>query len=401
MSEKIPKKVSDLCDLMLRYNRSGCLKITDPRHQCVTWELYYRDHDIYYITTNIGQKERLNCLSKYFIPQLLPPTLLFNIGEYESIISWCESKKLASFQLKKFILQLTEEALFQILTIEKPIIQFSSNQQLISPVAKFSLESILNSAYTKTTNWNLLFPNSLSPFNRLYLDSSKSNEFYEFWKSQKTLKYKENSRISFWLLNLAQKKSIYRLSQERGILPLSFIKDFRHLLRTNIIEILPFSDTLGCQNNQTEISSVQKSRKSSTASFPIIACIDDSRTVQKHIQKMLEIIGYRTLSLTDPTLCLTTLEKYDIKLILMDINMPQINGYELCTMLKKSSKLRDIPIVMLTGRDKLIDKLRAKMLGVKYYLTKPCQPQELFTIVKQLTRIQSVKLSKVSYVKST
>ena len=55
--------------------------------------------------------------------------------------------------------------------------------------------------------------------------------------------------------------------------------------------------------------------------------------------------------------------------------MPKVNGYELCGMLKKSSKLREIPVVLLTGRDQLIDKLRAKILGIEHYLTKPCQPQ--------------------------
>ncbi|MGK7955098.1 MAG: response regulator [Crocosphaera sp.] len=401
MPEKIPKKVSDLCDLMLRYNRSGCLKITDPKRQCVTWELYYQDNYIYYITTNIGQQERLSCLCKYFVTHFLPPKLLFNMGDYESIVSWGKSIKLPPSQFQQLLFQLIEEGLFQILTIEKPIIKFSSNQQILSPIAKFSLESILNSAYTKSTNWNLLCPQHLSPFNRLYLDSSKSHQFYQFWKSQKTLGHKESSRISFWLLNLAQKKSIYRLSQERGILPLSFVRDFRHLLKTNLIDILPFSDNLNHLHNRNKIFNQKKSIKLSTTSSPIIACVDDSHTVQKHIQKMLEIMGYRTLSLTDSTSCLTTLEKYDIKLILMDINMPEVNGYELFNILKKSNKLKNVPIVILTGRDKLIDKLRAKMLGVDYYLTKPCQPKELFTVVKQLTQTQSVKLSEASYIQSS
>ena len=82
----------------------------------------------------------------------------------------------------------------------------------------------------------------------------------------------------------------------------------------------------------------------------------------------------------------------------MDINMPQINGYELCKMLQKSRKLREIPIVMLTGRDGIVDRLRAKMLGIEYYLTKPCQPQELIKVVKNLTSKKSIILGNKPYV---
>lgn len=401
MPEKIPKTVHHLCNLMTQHNPSGCLKVTDSRHKFISWELYYQDNYIYYITTNVGQKERLSCLCKYLIPKFSPPTLLFNIGDYESMTSWWESKNLPLSQLKRLLFQLTEEGLSHILTIENPLIEFSSNQQILSPITKFSREDILNTAYVKSTVWKNVSSHYLSPFHRLYLDSSKTYHFYQFWKSQKNLDQTQVPRISFWLLNLAQKKSIYQLSQERGILPLTFIEDFQYLLQSNIIDILPFVDNVTEVNSQNTITSERKERKLSSISSPIIACIDDSRAVQKHIQKTLEIIGYQTLSLTDPTLCLTTLARYEPKVILMDINMPQINGYELCRILQKSSKLRNIPIVMLTGRDGLVDKFRAKMLGVEHYLTKPCQPQELLKIIKQLTLNQTANSLEDSQVIST
>ena len=375
MKEKIPKIVKTLYDLIIRQNGSGCLKITDSRHKYVSWELYYQDNYICYITSNVGQKERWGCLCKYCIPKFLPPKLLFNIGEYESIISWWESKKLPLYKLKTLIWNLTDEALSQILTIESPIIEFSYNKKIVSPITQFSWESIIDSAYAQSKLWRRLYPNYLSAFNRLYLDSNQTYQFYRFWKSQKNLEQTKSPRISFWLLNWSKKKSIYQLSQERGILPLTFVEDFQHLLQTNTIDILPFCEKTTEIDSQNEVVSKNTELQLSTTYSPLIACIDDSRTVHKHIQKTLEIIGYQTLSWTDPTLCLTTLERYHPKLIFMDINMPKVNGYELCGMLKKSSKLREIPVVLLTGRDQLIDKLRAKILGIEHYLTKPCQPQ--------------------------
>ena len=68
----------------------------------------------------------------------------------------------------------------------------------------------------------------------------------------------------------------------------------------------------------------------------------------------------------------------------MDINMPELNGYDLCSLLRKSERFKDIPIVMLTGRDGMIDRVRAKLVGATDYLTKPCDPNKLITLAKAL-----------------
>jgi twitching motility two-component system response regulator PilG len=80
---------------------------------------------------------------------------------------------------------------------------------------------------------------------------------------------------------------------------------------------------------------------------------------------------------------MTALARQKPNLILMDINMPEINGYELCQMLRQSDALKEIPIVMLTGRDGLIDRMRAHMVGATEYITKPIQPQELLDVIQK------------------
>jgi twitching motility two-component system response regulator PilG len=114
-----------------------------------------------------------------------------------------------------------------------------------------------------------------------------------------------------------------------------------------------------------------------------IACIDDSKTVQKHVKGVLEVSGYDVLGITEPTQALTALVRQRPAVILMDVNMPDIDGYELCSMLRQSRQLRDIPIVMLTGRDGILDRLRAKTLGVEYYLTKPFNPDRLVESIQK------------------
>jgi len=63
--------------------------------------------------------------------------------------------------------------------------------------------------------------------------------------------------------------------------------------------------------------------------------------------------------------------------------MPELDGYEICAMLRNSSAFRETPIIMLTGKDGFIDRVKAHMVGATDYLTKPFGEVELLTLVEQ------------------
>jgi len=120
---------------------------------------------------------------------------------------------------------------------------------------------------------------------------------------------------------------------------------------------------------------------------PKIACIDDSKAVQRQVKKTLEWAGYEVLSILEPVSSITILVRHQPKLILMDINMPDFDGYELCQMLQRSRKLKNVPIVMMTGRDGIVDRIRAKLTGAVGFLSKPVAPLELIEFVKNLVPV--------------
>jgi two-component system, chemotaxis family, response regulator PixG len=68
-------------------------------------------------------------------------------------------------------------------------------------------------------------------------------------------------------------------------------------------------------------------------------------------------------------------------LILLDVGMPNVDGYQLCALIRKSSVLKEIPIVMVTGNKGLIDRARARLAGATDYLTKPFAQADLLKIV--------------------
>ena len=124
---------------------------------------------------------------------------------------------------------------------------------------------------------------------------------------------------------------------------------------------------------------------------PLVACIDDSQTIQRQVKMTLESVGYLVMNILDPASSLLKLAKQKPDLILMDINMPKIDGYELCQRLRRSRKLKTVPVVMLTGREGLVDRVRAKFVGADEYLTKPFRPNLLIDVVDNLLESKSIK----------
>jgi two-component system, chemotaxis family, response regulator PixG len=115
----------------------------------------------------------------------------------------------------------------------------------------------------------------------------------------------------------------------------------------------------------------------------IIACIDDSPTVAKELEAILKPMGYELLHIIDPVQGVSNLLKHKPALIFLDVMMPNINGYEFCTFLRKTAAFKDIPIVMLTSHNGLFDRMRAKNVGSSDFMSKPPSPNKVAMIVNK------------------
>jgi len=114
-----------------------------------------------------------------------------------------------------------------------------------------------------------------------------------------------------------------------------------------------------------------------------IFCLDDDLTIVKTVEHILTEEGYSITVLTDPCLAVPTIFKLKPELILCDLAMPNLDGYEICTMLRTSSLFREIPILILTGKNSYMDRIQANLLGATDYLTKPFGKHELLTLVEK------------------
>ncbi len=107
------------------------------------------------------------------------------------------------------------------------------------------------------------------------------------------------------------------------------------------------------------------------ADQPIILAVDDSLTVRRVVSSALKKAGYRVMLAEDGMQALAKLDEITPALILLDITMPRMDGYQVCKIVRQNALMQNIPVVMLSGKDGFFDKVKGKMAGCSDYLTKP------------------------------
>ena len=163
----------------------------------------------------------------------------------------------------------------------------------------------------------------------------------------------------------------------------------------------PAKDSSGQNGTQTQPDLIQKTPPKTSTSSPInkasdsainpgktlskstytIACIDDSPTVLNAINSFLDDKSFSVVMINDPVRALMQVVRIKPDLILLDVEMPNLDGYELCSLLRKHSLFKNTPIVMVTGNTGFLDRAKAKLVRASGYLTKPFNQSELLKMV--------------------
>ncbi len=114
-----------------------------------------------------------------------------------------------------------------------------------------------------------------------------------------------------------------------------------------------------------------------------IVCIDDSPTVLQAISCFLDDKSFSVVMVNDPVKALMQVVRSKPDLILLDVGMPNLDGYELCRLLRRHPTFKNLPIIMVTGHTGFLDRAKAKLVGSSGYLTKPFNQSDLLKIIFQ------------------
>lgn len=115
-----------------------------------------------------------------------------------------------------------------------------------------------------------------------------------------------------------------------------------------------------------------------------VLVVDDSPTVRSLVGATLEADGYEVVFAGTGMEALASLRQTSPDLVLLDIGLPNMDGYQLCQLMRQNPATAEVPVVMLSARDGFFDQVRGRMVGCQDFITKPFDPEDLLDRVGQL-----------------
>lgn len=341
--------------------RSGRITITDSRDPSISWRVYLGGGQMHFAESTMGHAERLPYVLKKQLPDFnLSEALPNNTSEYSYLCKYWQANNLPLNFFRKLLAILTQEALMQFLALPQGYLEFEPNVGLDPLLLSAPFRQLVLPVRDQINQWAQLQAVIGSPFQKPHLEDA--DQFLKLaWKENGQGRHLQN------IVNLLEQDlCFYEVAAQADMDVLTLATDLAPMVQAGAISLHPY-------------------RVIEEQVRPVVACVDDSQTIQQFVKLSLEAEGFEVLQLMDPKQALTVLIEQQPNVILMDIEMPKMDGYELCRMVRQVDMLKEIPVVMLTGREGLIDRMRARMSGCTAYLTKPFNPQELLALVQKLS----------------
>jgi len=143
----------------------------------------------------------------------------------------------------------------------------------------------------------------------------------------------------------------------------------------------------GVWNGQPGMCGGDVSEQNNLAGIKVMV-IDDSNTIRRSAEIFLVQSGCEVILAEDGFDAMSKITDHQPNVVFVDIMMPRLDGYQTCMLIKKNQRFRDTPVIMLSSKDGLFDRVRGRMVGSDEYLTKPFTKESLLQAVKKhvLTR---------------
>ena len=121
-----------------------------------------------------------------------------------------------------------------------------------------------------------------------------------------------------------------------------------------------------------------------------ILVVDDEMYIVNILDFTLGSEGFRVISAANGEEALRKALEIDPDLIVLDVMMPKIDGFEVCRALKAKEETKHIPVILLTAKDRDSDREKGKEVGADLYMTKPFSPTRLLEEVRAILRVGSI-----------
>jgi len=113
-----------------------------------------------------------------------------------------------------------------------------------------------------------------------------------------------------------------------------------------------------------------------------VMVIDDSNTIRRSAEMFLKQAGCKVILAEDGFDALSKISSQMPNVVFVDIMMPRLDGYQTCSLIKRNSRFKSTPVIMLSSKDGIFDRARGRMVGSDQYLTKPFTKESLIEAVQ-------------------
>lgn len=139
-----------------------------------------------------------------------------------------------------------------------------------------------------------------------------------------------------------------------------------------------------------KVVSLGEYRKVKEKKEPIsILVIDDDETIRNVLKRIFEAEGFKVIAAADGTQLSELLDDSPLDLIILDVDLPWINGYELCELMKENRDLKGIPLIFVSGHTSKDDIKQGFEVGADDYIKKPFDNEQIKSVVKTLLKLNT------------
>ncbi len=178
-------------------------------------------------------------------------------------------------------------------------------------------------------------------------------------------------------------RTVRDLAAQRSQEPIAVMQALLPLMERGVVVLKAIPDSVSHKSESSK-PTVKVAPK------PLIAYVDDNPIEGKLMGSIVKELGCDYVSISDPLKALPELLKAKPQLIFLDLVMPIVNGYEVCTQLRRVALFSETPIVILTANDGIIDRVRAKVVGSTEFLSKPIDHVKIAQTLTKYNLISAV-----------
>jgi twitching motility two-component system response regulator PilG len=345
---------------------------SDQQQQEQSWFVFFNNGQIIYATSDSDSNiSRLrDYLRRYKAENALdnletPATPSTNAPEYGYLWALLENRIITPSQGRSIIHSMINETLFDLLDLHNGSFIFEMGAPLAPQLTTLEISNYVPKIVQRIQEWKQFHPHIQSP--------NQCPIITDLEKLRETLPEPTFNTLTRWADGLTTIRTLARYLN-RDVLTVA--RAIHPYVQQGLVQLTgPF--------NQNERHNAWSLFPSKPTKVPRIVCIDDEVAVRKSVEYILSQHGYEASGISNPVKALSLVFQLKPDLILCDITMPLLDGYEICAMLRRSTAFRQTPICMITGKDGFIDRVKARMVGSTDYLTKPFGESELLMLVEK------------------